>query len=102
MSRSAPNPDISTGHIRLLDVETGETAYHRRLMFRDVSAETILYGGIKRFVVELELWLETPLKRAKLSVAATVSWRRTILMRKPPASPGPCKDALRPPPEGVD
>lgn len=49
-------------YIRLLDVESGETVYHRRLMFRDVSAETMLYGEIKRFVVELELWLETSRK----------------------------------------
>ncbi len=53
-----PPVELET-YIRLLDIETGKTAYNRRLMFRDVSAETMLYGEIKRFVVELELWLET-------------------------------------------
>ncbi len=45
-------------YIRLLDIETGETAYNRRVMFRDITAETVLYGEIKRFAAELELWLE--------------------------------------------
>ena len=56
-----PPVELET-YIRLLDIETGETAYNRRLMFRDMTAETVLYGEIKRFVVELELWLETARK----------------------------------------